>query len=401
MSKVIMKDGIYVKVDDDYTAEEELYVDDINNHNDLSIPRRQNQKNPLPEWLATPTSKSYLSSLSFDQIQNSPWLVRMKDTVKITFDRDRCEFLLNGQTFAEIDNDNMNIMQEHNVDDIDLNIMTYLYTLIGAQYADNFKNNYFNANALMNYEMPYYAVTLNIHDFLERVGMQQYQTKNRMDDFIKRIKKIENVLGIIPLAATDRRGNHHLDMSPALVWQGYRSDTGEISFYSPYLTRLIYNLMCDAQGINPSNRTHIVKTDEYKLLKPINHYLNKPTLISERNKRAVEIVKIVTMTIATAGANNTAHISADTIIQRFPDFLDDLNKAKSTSNKNTMLKRTFSKAWELLRTQTWLDEKFIDFKFPDINDTPSITEIKTKVWEFKHKGLRKKDDKIIADPNDE
>ena len=70
MSKVIMKDGIYVEVDDNYTAEEELYVDDINNHNDLSIPRRQNQKNPLPEWLATPTSKSYLSSLSFDQIQN-------------------------------------------------------------------------------------------------------------------------------------------------------------------------------------------------------------------------------------------------------------------------------------------------------------------------------------------
>lgn len=401
MSKAILKKGIYELVDDDYTTEEELYVEDINSQKSVIAVRKSGEKNPLPDWLATPTSKSFLSSLSFDQIQNSPWLVRMKDTVKITFDRERCEFLLNGKTFQELDGDNMSVMQECNVDDIDLNIMTYLYTLIGAQYADNFRRNYFNANALMNYEMPYYAVTLNIHDLFERVGAKVYGDGKYADSFIKRIRKIENVLGIIPLAATDRNGNHHLDMSPALVWQGYRSDTGEISFYSPYLTRLIYNLMCDAQGIDPSDRTHIVKTDEYRLLKPINHYLNKPTLISERNKRAVEIVKIVTMTIATAGAKNTAHISAETIIQRFPDFLDDLNNAKSTNNKNTMLKRTFSKAWELLRTQTWLDEKYIDFEFPDINDTPSITEVKTKVWEFRHKGLRRRDEKIIADPLEE
>ena len=133
MSKTIMKNGIYELVDDDYTAEEDLFVDDINNHTGLITMRKSGEKNPLPDWLATPTSKSYLSSLSFEQIQNSPWLVRMKDTVKITFDRDRCEFLLNGKTFQELDNDNMSMMQECNVDDIDLNIMTYLYTLIGAQ----------------------------------------------------------------------------------------------------------------------------------------------------------------------------------------------------------------------------------------------------------------------------
>ena len=53
--------------------------------------------------------------------------------------------------------------------------------------------------------MPYYAVTLNIHDLFERVGAKVYGDGKYTDSFIKRIRKIENVLGIIPLAATDRK----------------------------------------------------------------------------------------------------------------------------------------------------------------------------------------------------
>ena len=49
MSKTIMENGIYELVDDDYTAEEELYVEDINSQKSVLVVRKSGEKYPLPD----------------------------------------------------------------------------------------------------------------------------------------------------------------------------------------------------------------------------------------------------------------------------------------------------------------------------------------------------------------
>ena len=71
------------------------------------------------------------------------------------------------------------------------------------------------------------------------------------------------------------------------------------------------------------------------------------SIVKERNKRAVEIVIVVVTTIEQAG-KYTPHLKAKTIIERIPQLQESLDKAKTNSDKNKILKRAFTKAWELL-----------------------------------------------------
>ena len=129
-----------------------------------------------------------------------------------------------------------------------------------------------------------------------------------------------------------------------------------------------------------------MKSDGTPQMLPSHSYLIKSSIAKERNKKAVEIVTIVVTTIEQAGPAGVPHIKARTIVERNTLLSETLSKCVRDSNRNTILKRAFTKAWELLETQTDLRKKYPDIALPDPNNPMMIPTMATldTVYTFTH-----------------
>ena len=147
------------------------------------------------------------------------------------------------------------------------------------------------------------------------------------------------------------------------------------------LIKRIYNVSIrkDKKGLPK------LKKNGDPLLIASHSYLVKTGIVKERNKRAAEIVMVVVTTIEQAG-NTIPHLKASTIVERVPQLQQAINNAKAQADKNKTLKRAFSKAWELLDTQTTLKEKYPTISLPDPHNPKNIPTMKTldMVFEFPH-----------------
>lgn len=144
-------------------------------------------------------------------------------------------------------------------------------------------------------------------------------------------------------------------------------DKNTLSFASPYLSKVI------------------------ECMHGKHSYLIKPSIRNERNKRAVEMVHIITVLIEEAG-NRTAHIKGINLVKRNPLLLEALNKA-APADKNKLLARTFSKTWELLKSQTFLEQTYKNIQLPDTKDIPTMSTL-NKVYEFRHEGKKSRRDAL-------
>ena len=164
----------------------------------------------------------------------------------------------------------------------------------------------------------------------------------------------------------------------------YDAESNTIRFASPYMTRLIKRIYNVSIRKNKKGNPQL-KKDGTPLLEVSHSYLVKSSIAKERNKRAVEIVIAVVITIEQAG-KNTPHLKASTIINRIPQLQKAFNATKTTSNKNLLLSRTFKKAWELLDSHTKLRDKYPNITLPDPNNPKNIPTTSTidMVFIFPH-----------------
>ena len=115
----------------------------------------------------------------------------------------------------------------------------------------------------------------------------------------------------------------------------------------------------------------------------------KSSITKERNKAAVENVRIIVQVIEQAGSIGTPHIKASTIVER-----NEVQKSRllKDTHPNRLLARVFKKTWELLRDQTTLLETYDEIKLPDPNDVKNIPtpgNLNEIVFSFPHKGKGK------------
>lgn len=103
---------------------------------------------------------------------------------------------------------------------------------------------------------------------------------------------------------------------------------------------------------------------------PSHSFLIKNTIAKERNKAAVENVQIIVTLIEQAG-NNSAHISAKTLVEKNPILQAQLDKS---ANPSQVLQRTFIKTFDLLTSQTRLTEVYTDIRLPDPKDRTNTQE---------------------------
>ena len=178
---------------------------------------------------------------------------------------------------------------------------------------------------------------------------------------------------------------------PIFLFTGYAQKTNTLEVYSPYLTRVINNILEKAVKLNPKTQKPILNKIGKPIPLPSHSFLIKPTIAKERNFIAVENVVFIVQLIEQAG-DNTPHIKANTLIERNPQLQYRLNETDS-KHKSRVLQRIFKSTWELLRDQTHLIEVYKNIKLPDPDDPaniPTVKSLKKMVFAFPHEGKIKK-----------
>lgn len=234
--------------------------------------------------------------------------------------------------------------------------------------------------------------SLYVPKFLEAMGYTPRGCGREDASFmINKINSYERILGII------KEWNGYQEYNspyPVVKFMGYDEKTNIVHFSCPYLNILVQRII-KASVKTDAKDTPRLKRSGKPQMKPGHSYLIRYDIPKERNTRAVIIVNIIVTLIEQAGSECkkpmgpngeefiVPNISARTIIERCPDLAEALDAARTSSDRNKILKRAFSKAWELLRTHTYLTKAYKDIVLPDTIPTAANLDM---VFEFPHKG---------------
>lgn len=265
-----------------------------------------------------------------------------------------------------------NLCTEDYIEKMNLLLLRVLYGIILNTFSKEYP-----ANQAMDR-----VFTIYYPDFARKIGKSSNIGKSDVEEFIRNINHLQTVLGVI------NNGTKGSDILPVLTNVKTDSAKNTISFASPYITMIINNIYHTSIRKNRKGEPLLKKNGEPQM-SPSHSYLIDMGIAKERNKKAVETVFIVVTLIEQAG-NNTPHIRAKTIIER-NRLLSRSLEGQSNGNKNTLLKRAFKKAWELLRTRTSLGSAYKNICLPDPKDISAIPTSSTldMVFKFPHEGKAK------------
>ena len=334
--------------------------------------RKQANADPIPEVIATPSTHTFQSALTVMDGKTAH-MVPIDQTIKLTIENGRWYF--NGIDEAEID---LASVKDAELAGVDLWTLRVLYSVIGQKLIHELNEQTINLDQLEKF-----PVTVYIPDLFRAMGITSNQNKKNIEALVDKIRTgYANVIGILP---TKKHGRIYQDKYAVIAWHSYQESDNTVTFASPYMNQLIYKII--QSSLRRDTKTGKIKTDKkgHPLLTANHSYLIKSTLASERNKRASENVRYICVLIEQAG-RNTPSVKASTIIHNNPELEQALYSKSDVSNQNALLRTTFTKTWELLRTQTRLLEVYPDIKIPDAVPTMSTLDM---VFEFPHSGKKK------------
>lgn len=330
--------------------------------------RRAGNIDAVPEIMPTPSTPAYQYAMSTYESKTAH-ILPINPAVNLTYE--------NGKLYFDgLEETQINLIDIRNKDITNLDLMTLrvLYGVILTKLEKALTEHTLKSSN----EIRDFSVNIYIPELMSAMGLQTNISKKNIDALIAKIASYRNIIGILP----ERLGTRIYESKyPIMVWMGYDAKHNTISFASPYLNKVVANSLAASLRKNAKGNI-ITKKNGQPLYTASHSYLIKSTIASEKNKRAAEIVAIVVPVIEQAG-NNVPHIKASTIIERHPELKQAIESCKTTANKNVLLMRAFSKAWELLETQTYLKDKYKNIKFP--KTVPSMSTL-DMVFEFPHDG---------------
>lgn len=261
------------------------------------------------------------------------------------------------------------------ISDIDLPTLRALYTVLLYNLEPNIE-------AMMERDVLGYEVTLYIPQFLQFLGKPAKDIHEEMvKNTLKKIMSYHNILGLVDEHPGRGWGP---SMYPVLVFHGYDPAKNTVRFASPYLGKVIQNVLKARIQAETKGKKSPKQTSDAK---PVHSKLIDARIVLEQNKRAVEIVCVVTALIQRAGSHGLTRIKARTIVERVPELKYAIETAKTNSDRNKMLKRAFSKAWQLLPKYTSLEEHYKGIQFPTFIPTMSTLDVNI---EFPHEKSNRK-----------
>ena len=160
-----------------------------------------------------------------------------------------------------------------------------------------------------------------------------------------------------------------------------------IKFDSPYLTDLLMKLRAEAVRKRADGSIERSRNGT-PLFKPFESFLIHSDILKERDKLAIENVKIIVSVIESGGKR--AHISAREIIKRNSALNYKIQSAPG-NQRPSILKRVFSNTWKYLKVDTDLLSRYENITLPDEKNVPSMSTLDT-VYSFKNDGKKRTPD---------
>ncbi len=324
----------------------------------------------LPSSVAVSTLDHYLYSMSLHE-EGEAHLRPFTSTDGLKFDKGG-KLYFEGNEAEEISLATLeNSRTKEIIENIDLPLLRAFYSIVLQQFERS------------GYKEVKSNVTLYAPELARFLGLQPNISKNTIDSLLEKVKSFDNIVGVLH---SEKNGKQINSYYKVLIFESYDAKKNTITFSSPYMNYLIktvYNvaIVKDKKG-QPK-----LKSSGEPLRLPVHSYLIDSSIAKEKNKAAVENVFIIIQLIERAG-ENIPKIRASTIVERNPQLQERL---EDSSNKRQLLKRTFAKTWELLRTKTRLTDFYENIVLPDPEDPkylPTESELENLVITFPHDGKK-------------
>ena len=155
------------------------------------------------------------------------------------------------------------------------------------------------------------------------------------------MEKTSKFHSIISIMHITRNGKPAKSYFPVLNFAGYNAEDNTISFFSPYLIYVVRKIFSEAMIKDKTGQPKL-KRNGFPMLEANHSFLISPSIVTERNKAAVENIKVIEQT----GDKGTPHIKASKIVER--NEVLKLRLSKDT-HPFRLLERVFKRTWELLR----------------------------------------------------
>ena len=267
-----------------------------------------------------------------------------------------------------------NIITKEGIENIDLPLLRIYYSIILTRFDDAIKQGETKLDSV---------ITLFVPDLAECLGLQRNINKKDIQGIVKKTQTFHNILGVFHVM---RNGNFDKSYFPVLNFEGYDAERNTIAFSSPYLNYLVRKIYDISIRLDKKGHPLLKKSGE--ISKKVSHsYLIKSELAKEKNKAAADNVAIIVTLIEQAG-QHIPRIKASTIIERNPALKQRL---EYNAKPARLLERVFKKTWELLKTQTYLQDVYENIQLPDpadITNIPTMKDLNKYVFEFPHSGKK-------------
>lgn len=354
-----------------------------------AIAAKDNDISSCPDRLAVPTSPNFEHSISWHQEGKAHLFNLSITTDSLEFKDGKMFFKGALEPISTVELKDMSTNE--GIEEIDIPLLTMYYSIILNSFMEKVKQGW-DFRVAANMITRIYAPDLM--RCLDTLSDEGGASEDKIARIMSKTRDFHTIVGIHHIT---RNGRPDKSYFPVMNFEGYDSKTNTISFYSPYLMYIVRTIFADAIKLDRKGDPRL-KRNGQPMLWPSNSFLIKPSIVSERNKAAVENVFILVQLIEQAG-NNTPHIKASTIVERNEALKQRL---KRDTHPNRLLSRVFKRTWELLREQTTLLDTYEDIKLPDPDDVaniPTSGNIDKVIFSFPHKGKNKKSKTSSAEIN--
>ena len=320
-----------------------------------------------PKTLVTPTLSGYQYSMSLYQ-DGGAYLQPLTSMDGLQFKKGKLYF--SGARMQEVSEAELrDLRTKQDIQDLDLTTLRFYYSLLFDQFQ---RSGYKVLQDFIIVSVPVLA------------GRNDPKAED-INAVIAKVQSYHNVMGVIK--GKTPTGKPAESYYQVLNFEYYDKKHNIIAFSSPYMNyviKTIYNLSIRK---DKSGKPKLKRSGE-PLTLPTHSYLIDSSIVKERNKAAAENVVILVTLIEQAG-DNIPRIKASTLIERNVQLAERLEAAK---NPRTLLKTTFTKTWELLKTKTRLTEFYKNIQLPEPNDPafmPTMRTLDKVVFTFPHDGKKK------------
>lgn len=286
-----------------------------------------------PKSLIVPTFNGYQYSMSLYK-EGGAYLQPLNSMDDLRFKGGKLYF--DGARMKEVSEAELrDLRTKEGIENIDLTALRYYYSIIFDQFQ------------LSKYKVPLDVVPVSASILTGRND----PNKGEVNAAIAKVQSFHNVMGVVK---GTRNGKPTESYYQVLNFEYYDEKNNIIAFSSPYMNyviKTIYNLSIRKTKDGKPK----LKKNGTPLLNANHTFMPDSSLTKERNKAAVENVILLVQGIEGAGGKGY-HIKASTLINRNVQLAERLEN--DPQHRAQLLKRVFTKTWELMKTKTKLAERY-------------------------------------------